>query len=60
MIDQQQRGQVDWQPHPEFGLTEQYRLEIVAAAGQLGVRAAAELYRVSVQSVYRWRQWYRQ
>lgn len=58
MSDQQQRGQLDQKPHPSYGLTREYRLVVLAAAGTLGVRAAAEQYRVSESSVYNWRRWY--
>jgi hypothetical protein len=48
------------EPHPDYGLTREFRLQVLATAGQIGVRAAAIAHAVSKSSVYRWRKWYSQ
>lgn len=41
--------------HPDYGLTDDLRLAAVRAAEIFGVKSAAELHRVSVPSIYKWR-----
>lgn len=44
--------------HPDYGLTEETRREVLDTAEMLGVRSAALAHRVSMASVYNWRRWY--
>lgn len=48
------------EPHPDYGLTKEFRLQVLATAGLIGVRAAAIEHAVSVASIYNWRRWYGQ
>jgi hypothetical protein len=41
--------------HPDYGLPDDLRLAAVRSAEQVGVPRAAEMHRVSVVSIYRWR-----
>lgn len=41
--------------HPDYGLTDELRLAAVRDAEIFGVKSAAELHRVSVPSIYKWR-----
>ena len=44
--------------HPEYGLTDELRLEALRTADLLSVRMAASIYRVSEKSIYNWRRAY--
>ena len=46
------------EPHPAYGLTEEFRLQVLATAVLIGVRAAAVKHAVSQTSIYNWRRWY--
>ena len=46
------------EPHPAYGLPEEFRLQVLATAVLIGVRAAAVAHAVSQASIYNWRQWY--
>jgi hypothetical protein len=41
--------------HPDYGLTDQLRVEALRSAARFGVKKAAALYSVSVPSIYKWR-----
>ncbi len=41
--------------HPDYGLTDQLRVEALRDAERFGVQWAAETHRVSVPSLYKWR-----
>lgn len=41
--------------HPDYGVPDELRLAAVRDAEIFGVKSAAELHRVSVASIYRWR-----
>jgi transposase len=41
--------------HPEYGFTDEIRLRAVFDAKTMKVKAAAEINRVSVASIYKWR-----
>lgn len=45
-------------PHPAYGFTEEFRLQVLATAGRVGVIAAAALHGVSITAVRNWRKWY--
>jgi len=45
-------------PHPDYGLTEEFRRKVLETAGIIGVKAAAAMHRVSMGSIYNWRKWY--
>ena len=40
--------------HPEYGLPDDHRREVLRTAALLSVRLAASIHRVSVSTVYRW------
>ena len=44
--------------HPAYGLTEEFRRQVLASAAEWGVRIAAGLHGVSMTSIYNWRRWY--
>lgn len=44
--------------HPEYGLPDDMRREVLRTAELLSVRMAASIHRVSVASVYNWRRAY--
>jgi len=46
------------EPHPAYGLTREFRLQVLATAVLIGVRAAAAEHAVSQTSIYNWRKWY--
>lgn len=41
--------------HPDYGLGDRIRGDVLADAMTMGIKAAAAKHRVSVSSVYRWR-----
>ena len=41
--------------HPDYGLTDQLRVESLRSAARFGVKNAADLYSVSPASLYKWR-----
>jgi len=41
--------------HPDYGLTDQLRVEALRSAARFGVKKAAALYSVSAPSIYKWR-----
>ena len=41
--------------HPDYGLTDQLRVEALRSAARFGVQHAAALYSVSAPSIYKWR-----
>jgi hypothetical protein len=41
--------------HPDYGLTDALRLAALRDAKRFGVPLAAEIHRVSVPSIYKWR-----
>ncbi len=41
--------------HPDYGLTDQLRVEALRSAARFGVKKAAALYSVSPASLYKWR-----
>jgi hypothetical protein len=41
--------------HPDYGLTDQLRVEALRSAARFGVKTAAALYSVSAPSIYKWR-----
>ena len=41
--------------HPDYGLTDQLRVEALRSATRFGVKKAAALYDVSPASLYKWR-----
>ena len=41
--------------HPDYGLTDQLRVEALRSAERFGVQWAAETHRVSPASLYKWR-----
>lgn len=45
------------QPHPAYGLTDEFRLQVLDTARKVGVRAAAGIHAVSTASIYNWRKW---
>lgn len=50
-------GLVDgpFQMHPGYGLSDEYRLQILRHAEDVGVAAAARDYRVGKTAIYSWR-----
>ena len=44
-----------WPKHPDYGLPDAYRQEILRDAEALGAAKAAELHRVSARIIYAWR-----
>lgn len=50
-----------WSPfHPDYGLTDEYRLRALLYAERTDMRTAAAAYNVGLSSLYRWRDAYRQ
>lgn len=45
-------------PNPAYGLADETRLTILRDAQELGIKAAAELHRVTAASIYVWRKRY--
>ena len=41
--------------HPDYGLTDELRVEALRSAARFGVKKAAALYSVSAPSIYKWR-----
>ncbi len=41
--------------HPDYGLTDELRVEALRSAARFGVKKAAALYGVSPASLYKWR-----
>lgn len=41
--------------HPDYGLTDDVRVAALRDAEHFGVPLAAEIHRVSVPSIYKWR-----
>jgi hypothetical protein len=41
--------------HPDYGLTDELRVEALRSAARFGVKKAAALYSVSPNSLYKWR-----
>ena len=41
--------------HPDYGLPDYLRIQAVSDAKKLNVKQSAEINRVSVPSIYRWR-----
>jgi transposase-like protein len=41
--------------HPDFGLPNELRVKAIADAERIGIAAAAELNKVTKQSIYAWR-----
>jgi hypothetical protein len=41
--------------HPDYGLTDELRVEALRSAARFGVKNAAALYGVSPASLYKWR-----
>jgi len=41
--------------HPDYGLTDELRVEALRSAARFGVKNAAALYSVSTTSIYKWR-----
>lgn len=44
--------------HPDYGFPDEFRLRVLRVAKQTSVAKAAELFGVSTQAVYNWRQAY--
>jgi hypothetical protein len=40
---------------PDYGLTDELRVEALRSAARFGVKKAAALYSVSAPSIYKWR-----
>jgi hypothetical protein len=41
--------------HPDYGLTDELRVDALRSAARFGVKKAAALYSVSPASLYKWR-----
>ena len=41
--------------HPDYGLTDELRVDALRSAARFGVKKAAALYSVSAPSIYKWR-----